>query len=129
MINYILREFLDIFEVVYFDDILIFSKTLEGYKEHVYKVLKALYDTNLRINARKSSFHSQKVEFLGFIIQPGKIEINPKKVESIRYWPEPTDIKGIKGFLRFTNFYRRFIEGFGGIATPFIKLIKRDKIF
>jgi hypothetical protein len=55
--------------------------------------------------------------------------MNDKKVEAIRSWPVPINIKEIRGFLGFTNFYRHFIERFGRLATSFIKLIKKDKIF
>jgi hypothetical protein len=55
--------------------------------------------------------------------------MNDTKVETIRSWSISTNIKEVKGFLRFANFYRRFIEGFGRLATPFIEFTKKDKAF
>ena len=55
--------------------------------------------------------------------------MNDKKVEVVRSWPVSTNVKEIRGFLGFANFYRRFIEGFGRLTIPFIKLIKKDKAF
>ena len=83
----------------------------------------------MRVNPKKSVFYSQKVEYFGFKIYLGRIEISDTKVEVVRSWPVFTNVKKIKGFLGFANFYRRFIEGFGQLTTPFIKLTKKDKAF
>jgi hypothetical protein len=129
MINHVLRRFIDHFIVVYLDDILIFSKTLEEHQTHVHQVLQALRDADLRVNPKKSTFHSQEVEYLGFKIRPGRIEMSDKKVEAVRSWPTPTSVKEVRGFLGFANFYRRFIEGFGRLAAPLTELTKKDKAF
>ena len=55
--------------------------------------------------------------------------MNDKKIEVVRYWPQPINVKEIQGFLGFANFYRRFVEGFGRLIIPFINLIKNDKTF
>jgi hypothetical protein len=83
----------------------------------------------LKVNPKKSAFYSQEVEYLGFKIRPGRIEMNDKKVETVRSWPIPTNIKEVKGFLGFANFYRRFIKGFGRLITSFIEFTKKDKVF
>ncbi|KAM4058458.1 reverse transcriptase (RNA-dependent DNA polymerase) [Hirsutella rhossiliensis] len=75
MINNVLREHLDIFVVVYLDDILIFSDTLEEHKEHVHKVLRALQNAKLLVEPEKSKFHTQEVDFLGHTISPGEIRM------------------------------------------------------
>jgi hypothetical protein len=129
IINHILRRFIDHFVVVYLNDILIFNKTLEKHKTYIHQVLQTLRDTDLKINPKKSIFYSQKVEYLRFKIRPKQIEMNNTKVEAVRSWPIPTNIKEIKGFLRFTNFYRHFIERFGRLTTSLIELTKKDKAF
>jgi len=83
----------------------------------------------LRVNPKKSIFYSQEVEYLGFKIRPRQIEMNDNKIEAVRSWPIPTNIKEIKEFLGFVNFYRRFIEGFGRLAIPFIEFTKKNKAF
>jgi hypothetical protein len=102
---------------------------LEEHKNHIYQILQTLRNIDLRVNPKKSAFYSQKIEYLGFKIRPGQIEMNDKKVKVVWSWPISTNIKEVKGFLRFANFYRRFIEGFGRLAIFFIKLIKKDKAF
>jgi hypothetical protein len=73
MINYILRQYLDIFVICYLDDILIFSDNKEEYKEHVYKVLKALQDAKLLVEPEKCYFYVTEVDFLGYTITLGEI--------------------------------------------------------
>jgi hypothetical protein len=129
MINYILQRFIDQFVVVYLDDILIFNKILEEYKTYVYQILQTFWDIDLRVNPKKSAFYSQEIEYLGFKIRLRRIEINDNKVEAVWNWPVSTNIKEIRGFLGFANFYRCFIEGFGRLAVLFIELTKKDKAF
>jgi hypothetical protein len=66
---------LDIFVIIYLDDILIFSKTEEEYKEYIKKILRKLIDENLRIKIEKTKFYAKEVDFLGFIIDQKKIRI------------------------------------------------------
>ena len=84
MINTVLREYLDIFVIVYLDDILIFSDSLEEHKDHVHKVLQTLQDAKLLVEPTKSHFHVQEVEFLGHIITLNEIRMDPKKIEAVR---------------------------------------------
>lgn len=126
MINNVLREHLDIFVVVYLDDILIFSKTLEEHKEHVHKVLKKLQDAKLLVEPEKSKFHVQEVDFLGHTIRPNEISMEKSKVEAVKDWPQPKNVKDVQSFLGFANYYRRFIKDFGKIATPLHELTRKD---
>ncbi|KAM4065234.1 reverse transcriptase (RNA-dependent DNA polymerase) [Hirsutella rhossiliensis] len=93
MINNVLREHLDIFVVVYLDDILIFSDTLEEHKEHVHKVLRALQNAKLLVEPEKSKFHTQEVDFLGHTISPGEIRMQQDKINSVKEWPTPKNVK------------------------------------
>ena len=83
-INNVLREYLDVFVIIYLDDILIFSKTKEEYKEYIKKILKRLKDENLRIKIKKTQFYAKKVNFLGFIIDREGIKINKKNTSDTR---------------------------------------------
>ena len=77
------REHLDIFVIAYLDDILIFSKTEEEHKEHVYKVLQALEEAKLLVELDKSHFHTKEVDFLRYTIRPGEIHMQRKKVKAV----------------------------------------------
>jgi hypothetical protein len=63
------------------------------------------------------------MEYLGYIIVPEGISMDPKKVRAVEEWKELTNIKGIQSFLRFANLYRRFIQDFSNITAPLTKLI------
>jgi transposase InsO family protein/murein DD-endopeptidase MepM/ murein hydrolase activator NlpD len=129
MINHVLREYLDVFVIAYLDDILIYSKTLENHKEHVHKVLQTLQDAKLLVEPEKSKFHTQEVDYLGYTIRPGEIRMQASKIEAIRDWPSPTNLKEVRGFLGFVNFYRQFIKDYSKIAKPLTDLTKTTETF
>ncbi|GKV53537.1 hypothetical protein SLEP1_g60058 [Rubroshorea leprosula] len=94
LINETLKDLLDECVIAYIDDILIFSKgTLDDHKEDVKKVLTRLSTVDFRTAPEKCEFHVKKIEFLGFIIEPGRISIDPKKIQSITTWPTPNCVK------------------------------------
>ncbi len=124
-----MKEYIDKIVVVYLDDIFIFNKILKEYKEYIYFILTALKQTNLYVNVHKNTFHSQKIDYLRFKIRLKTIEMNNKKIEIVKYWLQSTNIKEIRGFFKFVNFYRCFVKGFKRLTIPFIKLIKNDKAF
>jgi hypothetical protein len=74
---------LDVFVIIYLDDILIFSKTEKEYKEHIRKILRRLINKNLRIKTEKTEFHAKKVDFLGFVVGRKGVKINKKKIQTI----------------------------------------------
>ncbi len=85
--------------------------------------------TNLYINIYKSIFYSQKIDYLRFKIRLKTIEINNKKIEVVKYWLQFTNVKEVRRFLKFANFYQYFIEKFERLIIPFIEFTKNDKAF
>jgi len=85
MINHILKEYIDRIIMIYLDDILIFNKILEEHKEYIHFILITLEQANLYINIYKSIFYNQKIDYLRFKIRLKIIEMNDKKIETIRY--------------------------------------------
>ena len=69
--------------MAYLNDIIIYLNTEEEYKEHIEWVLKRLYDKNIPITVEKCEFYTRKTDFIGFIIKPGQISIDLKKVKAI----------------------------------------------
>ena len=118
LVNDVLRDFLNVFVVVYLDDILVFSKTATEHSRHVRQVLQHLLENRLFIKAEKCVFSSPSVEFLGHVLEEGRVRANPKKVRAVEEWPGPTDRTQLRRFLGFANFYRRFIKGFSRVAAP-----------
>ncbi len=119
-INRALRGYIDVFCIVYMDDILIFSQNEEEHKEHLQLVMERLRQADLYANPKKCFFFQKEVEFLGFIIDPTGIRMDPSRVKAIEGWRDnrPQTYRDVQVFLGFCNFYRRFIFGFSRIARP-----------
>ena len=101
----VLKPFLGKFVVVYFDDILIFSQSLQDHLSHVEQVLKVLRAEQLYINRDKCSFMKKSVTFLGFIIFDEGVEADPAKVQAIQNWPTPQNFSEVRSFHGLATFY------------------------
>jgi len=119
-------EYLDIFCVAYLDDFLIFSQSLEDHGKHVRAILRQVKVTGLTLKASKCEFHTTEIEYLGYMISPQGLHMDEEKIRTIKEWKEPTNIKGIQSFLRFTNFYRQFIQDYSRIRTPLTRLTRKE---
>ncbi|KAF8749931.1 hypothetical protein RHS01_09606 [Rhizoctonia solani] len=126
MMNEIFRDLLDVYVIIYLDDILVFSLNEKDHEGHVREVLKRLQDNNLFCNIEKCHFHVKKIDYLGFIISKFGIEVDQSKVTDAMNWTTPKNVKNIQEFLGFVNFYRRFIPNFGNMAQPLYNLLKKD---
>jgi len=115
--------------IVYMDDILIFSKTKEDLERITKIVLKKLHDNNLYLKPVKCEFEKTRIEYLGMILEEGKVSMDPTKLKGIKDWPEPTTVKQTRSFLGFGNFYRRFIRKYSDVARPMNKLLQKDRQF
>src|SRR5882724_5305593 len=101
----------DIFVMIYLDDILIFSDSLEDHRVHSLCILEHLREYDLNSKPEKCLFHMQKIELLGFMITPTGISMDTAKTDTVSIWPTPTNLKVVQVFLGFSNFYRLFIVG------------------
>lgn len=117
-IHEVLREYLDIFVIVFLDDILIYSTEEGQHEQHVRTVLKALLTAGLFAKLPKCLFSVKRVPFLGYVITDTGVEMEADRVSTIVNWPEPESVREVQTFLGFVNFYRRFIQGFSRIAAP-----------
>ena len=115
--------------IVYMDDILIYATTLELLKKYTKRVLQKLRNHDLFLKAKKCEFNKKKMEYLGLVVEEGKISTDPIKVKGFADWPTPTCVKDIRSFLGFGNFYRKFISGFSTLAAPLNALLKKDIVF
>ncbi|GAA5907915.1 hypothetical protein JCM5296_006131 [Sporobolomyces johnsonii] len=129
LINDTFRPFLDSFVVVYLDDILVYSKTREEHVKHVKTVLNTMRQACLFAKAEKCSFDEPSTEYLGFLVDREGIRMDPKKTESVRSWPQPSNLREVQSFLGFANFYRRFIKDYSKIAHPLTRLTKKTVDF
>lgn len=106
LINDVLREFLDVFVIVYLDDILIYSDNFDIHIKHVKQVLSKLRDASLFAKAEKCEFHVTHADFLGFHISTNGIAMDTSNMSAVLEWPIPQSIHDIQLFLGFANFYR-----------------------
>jgi hypothetical protein len=91
-------------------------------------VLEALQQVGVLLRAKKCEFFTQMTTYIGLIISPEGISMDPKKTKAIKEWQSPKCIKDVQAFLVFANFYRRFIQGFSALAFPLSALTKKDTI-
>ena len=103
-LNTIFADLLDVFIVIYLDDILIYSQDEKEHVTHVSEVLQWLWKNGLYANGKKCLFHSNSVNYLGHLISPDGLKMDPDKVKVIQDWPEPQKVKDIQSFLGFANF-------------------------
>ncbi|XP_022847564.1 uncharacterized protein LOC111370094 [Olea europaea var. sylvestris] len=122
-----LRPFMGKFRVVYFDDILIYSKSKEQHLDHLTQVYSTFRATNLYANVKKCSFFTNTVIFLGFIVSSIGVSADPAEVQAIIDWPEPNAIHDVKSFHRLATFYRRSIKGFSTIMAPITECMKKGE--
>ena len=129
LMNEVLRAFIGKFVVVYFDDILIYSKSLDEHLDHLRAVFNALREARLFGNLEKCTFCTDRVSFLGYVVTPQGIEVDQAKVEAIQGWPVPNTITQVRSFLGLAGFYRRFVKDFSTIAAPLNELTKKGVPF
>ena len=111
--NAIFRPYLRKFVLVFFDDILVFSSNFSNHLSHLKIVLEVL---QLYAKQSKCMFGYAEVEYLGHIISGEGVKVDPKKTLAIQQWPIPQNAKGLRGFLGFIGYYRKFIQGYRAIA-------------
>ena len=129
LMNDIFREYLDKFVVVYLDDILIYSRTKEEHLQHVRIVLSTLRKHKLYAKLKKCELAQQQVEYTGHFISGEGISVDPRKVDTIKNWPAPTNVSEVRSFLGLASYYRKFVEKFSAIATPMTALLHKDQKF
>jgi len=124
--NDLFSDLLDVCIIVYLDDILIYSDDITQHRKHVKEVLKRLRKVGLYTKVEKCEFHSDSVEYLGYVLSPSGLTMSDAKVKTIQEWPELKKVKDIQSFLGFANFYRRFIFNYSDIVIPLTRLTRKD---
>ena len=126
LMNDIFRPYLDLFLIVYLDDICIYSRTEEEHEEHLRLVLTTLRKHKLYANASKCALFQTEIEFLGHVVAADGVRPDPSKLSAIAEWPTPRNPTEVLSFHGLANFYRRFIRNFSAIAAPLTALVKKD---
>ncbi|MBW0576037.1 hypothetical protein O181_115752, partial [Austropuccinia psidii MF-1] len=129
LLNDILADLLDVFVVVYLDDIMFFSSSEEEHVTHVASVLQRLRDNDLFSKASKCVFHASSVEYLGYVFSRDGLKMDPSKVLQILNWSQPKNIMALQSFLGCANFYRCFIKNYSKKITALTSILKKDSPF
>lgn len=123
----ILREHIGKRCLVYMDDIIVFSTSLQEQIQNLKSVFESLAKANMKIQLDKSEFLRKEVAFLGHVVTPEGVKPNPEKIATISNWPIPKNEKELKGFLGVMGYYRKFIKGFAKIAKPLTSCLRKGE--
>ena len=126
MMNDLLGEYLDKFVFAFRINVLIYSPNPQDHVEHLQKVLGKLKEHKLYAKASKCEILKTSVALLGQQTCRGGMTLTKAKLKGIREWATPKDVKGIRSFLGFANYYRRFVQNFAAIVEPLTSLMRKD---
>lgn len=119
-----LKPFMGKCVVVYFDDILIYSRDKIQHLEHLANVFTVLHGNQLYVNLKKCSFMANRIVFLGYVVSAESIHMDSEKVRAILDWPTPKSPTDLRSFHGLASFYRRFIKNFSNIIAPVLDVLK-----
>eukprot|EP00253_Pinus_taeda_P033631 PITA_33631 len=120
-------RYLDKFVLIFIDDILIYSRTMEKHQEHLTLVLQILREHQLYAKFSKCEFFKEQIQYFGHIITKDGIVVDPKMIRTIMECPVPKDVADIRSFMGLASYYRRFVEGFSKVAYPITSLHKKRR--
>ena len=109
--------------LIYLDDLIIFSKTVEEHFKRLEKVFQKIKEHNLKFTPKKCKFFQEKVRYVGHIVSEPGIEADPAKTEKVLNWPNPKNSDEVRQLLGFAGYYRKFVPGFSKIARPLNDLL------
>lgn len=128
-INTILNQFIGRGVYVYLDDVIIHTKTEETHNEILWKIFELFKTHNLQLKISKCVFFAKQFDYLGHVITKDGIKANPKKLEAIKNFPIPKNVKKIQSFLGLCSYFRRYVRNFAQIAKPLSMLLKNEQPF
>ena len=129
LMNSVFMPELDKFMVVFIDDILIYPKNNEEHAQHRRIVLARLREHKLYAKFSKCEFWLDRVQFLGHVLTPDSVLVDPSKVQDMLDWKSPKSMHQIHQFLGLARYYRCFIPNFSKIAQPMTKLLQKEAKF
>lgn len=126
LMNEVFKPHLRQFVLVFFDDILIYSKTWDDHLTHIGIVFELLRAHNLYVKRSKCSFGETQVAYLGHVVSETGVAADTNKVQAIIDWPQPQSTTTLRGFLGLAGYYRKFIRNYSQLAAPLTNMLKRN---
>lgn len=123
--NYTLSPALRRYALIFFDNILVYSSTVDLHLQHVEAVLKLLSKNQWYVKLSKWAFTQKQIGYLGHIISSAGVATNPSKISAIDSWPTPNNVKEVRGFLGLAGYYLKFIKSYGIICRSLPSLLKK----
>ena len=111
--------------IIYFDDIIVFSRTPEEHVHRLRAVFEKLKAASLKLKPSKCDFFKKDIKYLGHVVSEEGVSTDPDKIKSVIEWPQPTTVTEVRSFLGFVSYYRRFIPNFSKVAKPLNKLLQK----
>jgi hypothetical protein len=127
--NDVLGPYLDCFCTACLDDTLIYSDNFEEHQHHVRLILDTFAKAGLHLKPEKCEFHQQEVKHLGLIISMEGIKMDPEKIRAVQDWEPPSNLKDVRAFLGFANFYRCFVCNYSHIVQLLTFLTRKGVPF
>ena len=112
MMNDLLADFLDRFVLIFLDDLLIYSRSIEDHAEHLRQVLQRLRDYKLFAKASKCTIATTTLEFLGQQVSPQGMMPTEEKMKAAKAWEQPHNEKTVRSFFGFASYYWCFVWNF-----------------
>lgn len=123
----ILKDLIGTSCLVYLDDIIVYSTSLQEHLENLKKVFTKLRESNLKVQLDKSDFLRKEIAFLGHVVSTEGVKPNPDKIHAIKNFPLPKTQKEIRSFLGLLGYYRKFIKDFAKLVKPLTECLKKDR--
>ena len=125
----ILKPYNNTFVLVYLDDILIFSNSLDEHITHLDFVLSKLEENDIRLRLSKCFFGKSELEYLGHTVSGAGMRPSPSKLKAVKDWPRPKSVTETQSFLGFANFYRRYVRKYSDLAHPMHAICHKNTKF
>ncbi|KAJ9528289.1 hypothetical protein QJQ45_014272 [Haematococcus lacustris] len=126
MMNNVFKPLINECVLVYIDDILVMSNTPEEHVQHLRQVLQLMRENKFYAKLAKWEFNKTQLAFLGHIVGSKGIAVDPAKVQVVKEWPTPRNLKDLQAFLGLANYFRRFISNFSSLAAPLTNLTSKQ---